>query len=33
MTHIAEEIEDLGASQLRAVRSLIRLILPHATKC
>ena len=33
LTHIAEEIEDVGASQLRAVRSLIRLILAHAIKC
>jgi hypothetical protein len=33
LTHIAEEIEDVGASQLRAVRSLIRLVLAHVIKC
>jgi hypothetical protein len=33
LLHVAEEIEDVGASQLRAVRSLIRLILTHAIKC
>jgi hypothetical protein len=33
IAHIAEEIEDVGVSQLHAVRSLIRLILAHAIKC
>jgi hypothetical protein len=33
LAHIAEEIEDVGVSQLHAVRSLIRLILVHAIKC
>jgi hypothetical protein len=33
LVHIAEEIEDVGVSQLHAVRSLVRLILVHAIKC
>lgn len=33
LPHIAEEIEDVGASQLQAVKSLVRLILVHAIKC
>ncbi|MBV9250426.1 MAG: DUF29 family protein [Acetobacteraceae bacterium] len=33
LAHVAEEIEDVGVSQLHAVRSLIRLILIHAIKC
>lgn len=31
--HIAEEIEDVGVSQLNAAGSFIRLILTHAIKC
>jgi hypothetical protein len=33
LTHVAEEIEDVGVSQLHAVRSLIRQMLVHAIKC
>lgn len=33
VTHIAEEIEGVGESQLHTARSLIRLILAHAVKC
>lgn len=33
LAHVAEEIEDVGISQLHAVRSRIQLILVHAIKC
>ena len=33
LEHVAEEIEDLGRSELNAVRSLIRNILLHLLKC
>ncbi len=33
LEHVAEEIEDLGRSELNAVRSLIRNILVHLLKC
>ncbi len=33
LTHVAEEIEDVGLSELNGVKSRIRLILGHAIKC
>ena len=33
LAHLLEEIEDLGLSELNAVKSFIRLILRHAIKC
>ncbi len=33
LPHVQEEIEDLGQSELNAVKSFIRLILGHAIKC
>jgi hypothetical protein len=33
LTHVVEEIEDVGRSQLQAVESYIGLILAHAIKC
>ena len=33
LAHVAEEIEDVGLYQLKAVNSFIRLILVHALKC
>lgn len=33
LAHVLEEIEDLGQSELNAVRSFIQLILRHAVKC
>jgi hypothetical protein len=33
LSHVAEEIEDVGVSQLHAVGSFIRLIMVHAIKC
>ena len=33
LAHVLEEIEDLGLSELNAVKSFIRLILRHAVKC
>lgn len=33
LAHVVEEIEDVGQSQLNAVKSFIRLILVHALKC
>jgi hypothetical protein len=33
LTHVAEEIEDVGLSELNGVKSRIRLILGHAVKC
>ena len=33
LTHVAEEIEDVGQSELNAVKSFIRLVLRHAVKC
>jgi hypothetical protein len=32
LAHVAEEIEDVGASELHAVRSMVRLILVHLVK-
>jgi hypothetical protein len=33
LSHVVEEIEDVGLSQLHAVSSFIRLIMTHAIKC
>lgn len=33
IAHVVEEIEDVGQSELNAVRSSLRLILGHAIKC
>ncbi len=33
LVHVVEEIEDVGQSELNAVRSFIRLALSHAFKC
>lgn len=33
LAHVVEEIEDVGQSELNAVRSFLRLILGHAIKC
>ncbi len=33
LAHVVEEIEDVGISQLNAVKSLIRLVFAHAIKC
>jgi hypothetical protein len=33
LTHVVEEIEDVGQSELNAVRSFLRLVLGHAIKC
>jgi hypothetical protein len=33
LAHVVEEIEDVGQSELNAVKSFIRLILRHAAKC
>jgi hypothetical protein len=33
LAHIVEEIEDVGQSELNAVKSFIRLVLGHAIKC
>ena len=33
LSHVVEEIEDVGQSQLNAVNSFIRLIMTHAIKC
>jgi hypothetical protein len=33
LVHVVEEIEDVGQSELHAVRRFIRLILGHALKC
>jgi hypothetical protein len=33
LTHVVAEIEDVGQSELNAVKSFIRLILGHAVKC
>lgn len=33
LAHVVEEIEDVGQSELNAVKSFIRLVLGHALKC
>ena len=33
LTHVVEEIEEVGQSELNAVKSFIRLVLGHAIKC
>jgi hypothetical protein len=33
LAHVVEEIEDLGQSELNAVKSFLRLVLGHAIKC
>lgn len=33
LAHVVEEIEDVGQSELNAVKSFIRLVLGHAIKC
>ena len=33
LAHVVEEIEDVGKSELNAVKSFVRLILGHAIKC